>query len=497
MTQIGTIVILAAGQGTRMKSKKAKVLHSFAGRTLLSHAIHTAMELQPQRICLVVRHQAEAVTAEAKSVYPQIVIAQQDEVPGTGRAVWCALQQLYKEVGPDLGNIIVTSADVPLLESSTILQLAETQVDEGAAMCLLTTEIDNPFGYGRIQRVAGQVAGIVEERDATYAQKQIKEVNAGIYAFDAAFLARALPTLETNNDQGEIYLTDTIKLVRSEGLRVSSVLLADTVQAEGCNDRAQLADLRAEYNRRRTRHWMMQGVTIIDPQSTWIDADVEIGADTTLYPNTQLRGNTSIGEDCRIGPDSTLIDMQIGDGAEVFRVHGLSSRIGDRAKVGPFTYLRPGTILSEDTKVGGFCETKNIRVGAGSKIPHLSYVGDATIGEQTNIGAATIFANYDGVNKHHTNVGSYCRTGSNNVFVAPINIGDGVYTGGGTIVRQDIPSGSLAVNDMKMRLLPGWVEKHRPDTDAAKAARGAFGTKQGEDLAPGDANGIDPGEDAN
>ncbi|MCI6584776.1 MAG: bifunctional UDP-N-acetylglucosamine diphosphorylase/glucosamine-1-phosphate N-acetyltransferase GlmU [Mobiluncus porci] len=485
MTQVSTIVILAAGQGTRMKSKKAKVLHSFAGRTLLSHAIHTALEVEPERIVLVVRHQRDAVAEEAKIVYPDIIIADQDEVPGTGRAVWCALEKL-KEIGEgQTGTLVVTSADVPLMESSTILSLAETREDEGSALCLLTTEIRNPFGYGRIQRVAGQVAGIIEERDATYAQKQIKEVNAGIYAFDAEFLATALPELSADNSQGEIYLTDTIKVARNQGRKVSSVLLADTAQAEGCNDRAQLAELRAEYNRRRTRYWMLQGVTIIDPTSTWIDADVTIGMDTTIYPNTQLRRNTVIGEDCRIGPDSTLIDVTVGDGAEVLRVHGISSSIGPRATIGPFTYLRPGTNLAEETKVGGFCETKNIEVGRGTKIPHLSYVGDATIGEGTNIGAATIFANYDGVHKHHSNVGSYCRTGADNIFIAPVNIGDGVYTGGGTIVRHDIPSGALAVNQFDMRIIPDWVVKHRPDTDAARAAQGEFKTTDTENSGTG------------
>lgn len=476
MTQISTIVILAAGQGTRMKSKKAKVLHSFAGRTLLSHSIHTALEVNPERIVLVVRHQRDAVAAEAKRVYPDIIIADQDEVPGTGRAVWCALEKLRELEQGQQGTLVVTSADVPLMESSTILSLAETREDEGSALCLLTTKIDNPFGYGRIQRIAGQVAGIVEESDATYAQRQIKEVNAGIYAFDVEFLTSALPKLSADNAQGEIYLTDTLKAAREAGRKVSSVLLADTAQAEGCNDRAQLAELRAEYNRRRTRYWMLHGVTIIDPSSTWIDADVTVGMDTTIYPNTQLRKNTVIGEDCRIGPDSTLIDVTVGDGAEVFRVHGISAEIGSKATIGPFTYLRPGTRLGPETKVGGFCETKNIEVGRGTKIPHLSYVGDATIGEGTNIGAATIFANYDGVNKHHSTVGSYCRTGADNIFIAPVHIGDGVYTGGGTIVRHDIPTGALAVNQFDMRIIPDWVASHRPDTDAARAAAGEIGT---------------------
>lgn len=459
-----------------MKSKKAKVLHSFAGRTLLSHAIHTAQEIKPERIVLVVRHQRDAVAAEAKQVCPDIIIADQDEIPGTGRAVWCALQKLEKIGQGQEGTLVVTSADVPLMESSTVLSLAETCEDEGSALCLLTTKIANPFGYGRIQRIAGQVAGIVEEKDATYAQKQIKEVNAGIYAFDTEFLAEALPKLSASNNQGEIYLTDTLKVARENGRRVSSVVLADTAQAEGCNDRAQLAQLRAEYNRRRTRYWMLHGVTIIDPASTWIDADASIGMDTTIYPNTQLRKNTVIGEDCRIGPDSTLIDVSVGDGAEVCRVHAISAEIGDRANIGPFTYLRPGTRLGPETKVGGFCETKNIEVGRGTKIPHLSYVGDATIGEATNIGAATIFANYDGVNKHHSTVGSYCRTGADNVFIAPVHIGDGVYTGGGTIVRHDIPAGALAVNQLDMRIIPDWVVEHRPDTDAARAVTGKIGT---------------------
>lgn len=459
-----------------MKSKKAKVLHSFAGRTLLSHAIHTALEVEPERIVLVVRHDREAVAAEAKRVDPEIIIADQDEIPGTGRAVWCAMKKL-EEIGQGKqGTLVVTSADVPLMESSTILSLVETREDESSALCLLTTEVDNPFGYGRIQRIAGQVAGIVEEKDATYAQRQIKEVNAGIYAFDVEFLAEVLPKLSDNNSQGEIYLTDTLKIARETGRKVSSVLLADTAQAKGCNDRAQLAELRAEYNRRRTRYWMLQGVTIIDPNSTWIDADVTVGMDTTIYPNTQLRHGTVIGEDCRIGPDSTLMDVTVGDGAEVCRVHGISSTIGAKANVGPFTYLRPGTHLGPETKVGGFCETKNIEVGRGTKIPHLSYVGDATIGEKTNIGAASIFANYDGVNKHHSTVGSYCRTGANNVFIAPVHVGDGVYTGGGTIVRHDIPSGALAVNQLEMRVIPDWVVNHRPGTEAAQAAKGEIGT---------------------
>lgn len=379
MTKIGSIVILAAGQGTRMKSKKAKVLHSFAGRTLLSHAIHTAIEANPERIVLVVRHQAEAVAAEAKRVYPDIVIAHQDEVPGTGRAVWCALQKL-QELGDNSGTLVVTSADVPLMEASTIQSLAETRQDEASALCLLTTEISNPFGYGRIQRIAGQVAGIVEERDATYAQKQIKEVNAGIYAFDFSFLEETLPQLSGDNAQGEIYLTDTIKVAHANGRKVSSVLLADTAQAEGCNDRAQLAELRAEYNRRRTRYWMLHGVTINDPSTTWIDADVTIGPDTTLYPNTQLRGTTTVGEDCRIGPDSTLIDVQIADAAEVFRVHGISAKIGSRTFVGPFTSLLPGSVIADGAHVGAFCEIKDVEVKAGTKIPHLAFVGKAKVG---------------------------------------------------------------------------------------------------------------------
>lgn len=466
------LIVLAAGQGTRMHSKKAKVLHSFAGRTLLSHCLNTAMEVGPDHLVLVVRHQREAVAEEARKVCPSVIIADQDDIPGTGRAVWCGLQALEQAVGGVPGTVVVTAADVPLLEESTIHALIAEKEKDDAAVALLTTEVENPFGYGRIQRVAGMVASIVEERDATYAQKQIKEINAGIYAFDGEFLKNTLPGLSANNDQGEIYLTDTIAAARQQGRRVASHLLYDTLQAEGCNDRAQLAQLRAEYNRRRTRYWMLRGVTIIDPFTTWIDADVNIGPDTTIYPNTQLRGNTTIGEDCRIGPDSTLIDMNIEDACEVVRVHGISSHLHRGCNVGPFTYLRPGTELGENGKIGGFCETKNAQIGIGTKVPHLSYVGDATIGDYTNIGAATIFANYDGVNKHHTTVGSYCRTASDNVFVAPVNIGDGVYTGAGTIVREDIPDGALAVNDMKQRTIPGWVAEHRPGTDAARAAQG-------------------------
>lgn len=467
------VIVLAAGQGTRMKSKKAKVLHSFAGRTLLAHCLHTAMDTDAEHIVLVVRHQRDAVVAEAEKVCPGIIIADQDEVPGTGRAVWCGLQALQQATGSTSGTVVVTSADVPLLEESTIAALVAGKNEEDAAVCLLTTEVEVPFGYGRIQRVAGMVASIVEEKDATYAQKQIKEINAGIYAFDGDFLAATLPTLSNNNAQGEIYLTDTIKAAREQGRRVASFLQSDTRQAEGCNDRAQLAALRAEYNWRRCRYWMLQGVTIVDPTSTWIDAEVTIGMDTTLLPNTQLCGNTVIGEDCRIGPDSTLTDVQVADGAQVFRVHATEAEIGPGATVGPFTYLRPGTKLGPESKVGGFCETKNIELGRGSKVPHLSYVGDATIGEYSNIGAATIFANYDGVNKHRSTVGSYCRTGSDNIFVAPVNIGDGVYTGAGTVVRNDIPAGALSVNDTRQRIIENWVVENRAGTPAAQAAQAA------------------------
>jgi bifunctional UDP-N-acetylglucosamine pyrophosphorylase/glucosamine-1-phosphate N-acetyltransferase len=317
------------------------------------------------------------------------------------------------------------------------------------------------------------VLGIVEHKDADAAQRAITEINSGIYAFDLPVLRAALARIGTDHAQGEKYLTDVLAIARADGGTVRAASTTDRWLVEGVNDRVQLARLGAEMRRRILEKHMRAGVTIEDPGTTWIDADVSIGQDTVIHPGVQLQGLTDVGSEAEIGPDSTLKDTEIGDRARVVRTHALLAVIGEGASVGPFTYLRPGTELGKDGKIGGFCETKNARLDEGAKVPHLSYVGDAEIGAGTNIGAATIFANYDGVNKHRTSVGSQVRVGSNNTLVAPVSIGDGAATGANTTVLADVPAGALAVNDTHLRIMEGWTERRRPGTAAAEAAQAA------------------------
>ncbi|HOI04769.1 MAG TPA: bifunctional UDP-N-acetylglucosamine diphosphorylase/glucosamine-1-phosphate N-acetyltransferase GlmU, partial [Dermatophilaceae bacterium] len=326
----------------------------------------------------------------------------------------------------------------------------------------------------RIVRDAdGGVARIVEQKDATDDERAITEVNSGIYAFEATLLTQALAGLGTDNAQGEKYLTDVVGIARAQGRAVAAYVLADVWQTEGVNDKIQLARLGAELNRRTVEAAMREGAIIRDPATTWIDADVSIGRDTVIEPNVQLRGATTIGADCLIGPDTTLVDMEVGDGATVCRTQGSLSVVGPGATVGPWAYLRPGTELGAEAKIGTFVETKNANIGAGSKIPHLSYVGDATIGTGTNIGASSVFVNFDGVAKHRTTVGDHCRMGSDTMYVAPVTIGDGAYSGAGTVIRSDVPPGALVLTDAPQRVIEGWVAEHRPDTEAARAAAAA------------------------
>ena len=465
------VIVLAAGEGTRMKSATPKVLHAIGGRTLLGHAIVAARGVDPQHLAIVVRHGRDLVVTHIAGLDADAVIADQDDVMGTGRATECGLDALPADLE---GTVLVTSGDVPLLTAETLRGLFGAHAASGSVATVITATLPDPSGYGRIVRADdGSVAGIVEHKDATAAQLEITEINAGIYAFDAEVLRKALAQVGTDNAQGEKYLTDVVGIARAEGLRVSAHLVEDVWQTEGVNDRVQLARLGGELNRRIVEHWMRAGVTVVDPATTWIDADVTLGRDVTIHPQTQIHGASTIGDDVVIGPDTTLTDVEIGNGASVIRTHGFSAVIGAGALVGPFSYLRPGTVLGAKGKIGTFVETKNAQIGAGSKVPHLTYVGDATIGEHSNIGASSVFVNYDGVNKSHTTIGSHCRTGSDNMFVAPVTVGDGAYTGAGTVVRRDVPPGALAVNVAPQRNLLGWVQKKRPGTASAQAAAAA------------------------
>ena len=465
------VIVLAAGEGTRMKSAMPKVLHTIGGRSLVHHAIAAARGIDPIHLEIVVRHERDLVAAHIAECDPDCLIADQDEIKGTGRAVECGLAALPAEL---TGTIVVTYGDVPLLTSETLREVLAAHEGASVAVTVVTSHIPDPTGYGRIVRDAdGSVARIVEQKDATDDERAITEVNSGIYAFEATLLTQALAGLGTDNAQGEKYLTDVVGIARAQGRAVAAYVLADVWQTEGVNDKIQLARLGAELNRRTVEAAMREGAIIRDPATTWIDTDVSIGRDTVIEPNVQLRGATTIGADCLIGPDTTLVDMEVGDGATVCRTQGSLSVVGPGATVGPWAYLRPGTELGAEAKIGTFVETKNANIGAGSKIPHLSYVGDATIGTGTNIGASSVFVNFDGVSKHRTTVGDHCRMGSDTMYVAPVTIGDGAYSGAGTVIRSDVPPGALVLTDAPQRVIEGWVAEHRPDTEAARAAAAA------------------------
>lgn len=477
------VVVLAAGEGTRMRSRTPKVLHEIGGRSLLGHALAAAAALEPDHLVTVVRHCRDQVAAHAveaaTALGAKVVVADQDEIKGTGRAVGCGLADLARLTGVAAADhpgrtVVVTYGDVPLLRADTVAALVDLREREGAAAVVLTAVVPDPSGYGRILRDAdGDVLGIVEHKDADEAQRAIDEVNSGIYAFDAAVLADALGRLSTDNAQGEQYLTDVLGIARADGLRVLAHPTADLWQVEGVNDRVQLAALGAELNRRVVREWMLAGVTVVDPGSTWIDVQVRLDADVTLLPGVQLLGATTVAAGATIGPDSTLRDTIVGEDATVVRSHALGGVIGARASVGPFSYVRPGTRLGESGKIGGFVETKNAVIGAGSKVPHLSYVGDAEIGEGSNIGAATVFVNYDGVAKHRTTVGDQVRIGSDTMLVAPVTIGDGAYTAAGSVITEDVPPGAMGVGRARQRVIEGWTERRRAGSPAAEAARAA------------------------
>lgn len=454
-----------------MKSRTPKILHPLGGVSMIGHALSTARALNPKHLVAVVRHQREKVADHIASHDPAVLLADQDEVPGTGRAVECGLEALDAAGTPAVsGTVVVTYGDVPLLSAQLLTQLVEAHQSQGNAVTVLSAQLDDATGYGRILREGEEVVGIVEHKDADETQRAITEINSGIYAFDAATLTAALSELSTDNAQGEKYLTDVLSIARAQGGRVSTLTTEDRWQVEGANDRVQLQALGAELNRRIITDHMRAGTTVVDPATTWIDATVTLEEDTTLLPGTQLHGHSHIGRDAVVGPDSTLTDVHIGEGAQVTRTHGSGARIGPGSVVGPFTYLRPGTVLGAEGKIGAFYETKNVTIGRGSKLSHLGYAGDATIGEDTNIGCGNITANYDGQNKHRTVIGSHVRTSSNTVFVAPVEVGDGAYTAAGAVVRKDVPPGALGLSVAPQRNSEGWVETKRPGSPAAEAA---------------------------
>ena len=465
MTSPATIIVLAAGAGTRMKSNLPKVLHSVLGRTLVGHVLAATEPLSATNTVVVVGHGRELVEAELAHINPQARIAVQEQQNGTGHAVKVALEQLGGKVS---GTVVVLAGDTPLLTSEDLTRLIAEH--EGAAATILTAQLENPFGYGRIIRATdGSVNAIVEERDASDSQREIDEVNSGVYAFDGDLLTSALEKVGSSNDQGEQYLTDVISILREQNHTVRAVVTHEE-NILGVNDRRQLAEAGYVLQERINSAWMLAGVTMVDPDSTFIDATVSLEPDVKLLPNVMLTGTTSIACCAQIGPDTSLADTTVGENASVIRTTAVGATIGAAATVGPYTYLRPGTVLGEDAKAGGFVEMKNATLEKGAKVPHLSYVGDAHIGEGTNIGAATVFVNYDGVEKHSTTIGKHVRVGSDSMLVAPITIGDGAYTAAGSVITEDVPPGAMAVARAKQRNILDWVLRKRPGSKSAEAA---------------------------
>jgi bifunctional UDP-N-acetylglucosamine pyrophosphorylase/glucosamine-1-phosphate N-acetyltransferase len=462
-----------------MKSAIPKVLHAISGRSLVGHAVAAARGLDPEHLVVVVGHAREQVAAHIAGIDPDARTAVQHEQNGTGHAVRMGLEELAAQGVALDGTVVITCGDTPLLTADTLRDLVATHQADGNAVTVLSAEVPDPTGYGRIVRKTedGSVLAIVEQKDATDEQRVIAEINSGVFAFDAKLLGDALGKVTTDNAQGEEYLTDTLSILRQAGHRVGAAMAADHREIAGINNRVQLAEARRVLNNRLLEQAMLAGATIVDPASTWIDVTVAFEPDTVVLPNTQLYGSTTLAAGAEVGPNCTLTDTAVGAGARVSNTVADSAEIGEAASVGPYAYLRPGAKLGPKSKVGTYVEVKNSAIGEGTKVPHLSYVGDATIGEHTNIGAASVFVNYDGETKHHTTVGSYCKTGSDNMFVAPVTVGDGAYTAAGSVITKDVPAGALAVARGQQRNIEGWVARKRPGSAAAQAAERAAGAE--------------------
>ncbi len=453
------VVVLAAGEGTRMRSATVpKVLHTLCGRSMLGHVVRAARALDPEHLVVVVGHAREQVTSALAQLDAAARAVVQEQQRGTGHAVRVALDAL----GPLAGTVVVVPGDAPLLTAQTLRALVQHHVEERASTTLLTAVLDDPTGYGRVVRdAAGAVTAVVEHKDADEATRAVHEVATSVYAFDAAALVDALGAVTTDNAQGEEYLTDVVGLHRTAGRGVAASVAALPGETMGVNDRVQLSQATRLLRDRLVERHQRAGVTVVDPQTTWLDVDVELSPDVVLHPGCQLHGDTRVAAGAVVGPDTTLTDCEVGEGARIVRTHATGATIGAGAEVGPFTYLRPGTRLGGSTKAGAFVEIKASEVGEGSKVPHLSYVGDATIGTGSNIGAATVFVNYDGRTKHRTTVGDGVRIGSDTMLVAPLTVGDGAYTAAGSVITQDVPPGSLGVGRARQRNIEGWVARMR------------------------------------
>ena len=451
-----SVVVLAAGEGKRFRSALPKSLHPLAGRPLLWHVLAAAAPLKAGRTVVVVGVAAEEVTAAAERFdLGPLRFAVQPEPRGTGDALATALPQLPRD-----GQVLVLYGDTPLVTTALLERMLDRHRSAQAAATLLTCELDDPSGYGRVLRDAnGAVTGVVEHRDATPEQLAVREVNAGFYVFDRRVLG-GLAELGSDNDQGERYLPDLVPpVLRGGGLVATCQGPAE--QVGGVNDRAELAAAGAVLRRRLLERLMRAGVTVVDPATTFVDVDVEVGADTVLEPLTFLEAGTRVGARCRLGPNARLVGCTVDEEATVTQSLAVQARIGRGAAVGPFAYLRPGAELGPSSKVGTFVEVKQSSVGEGSKVPHLTYVGDADIGAGVNVGAGTVFVNYDGTDKHRTSVGDGAFIGSDTMLVAPLTVGDGAQTAAGSTITKDVPPDALAIERSEQRTIQGWAARRR------------------------------------
>ena len=448
-------VILAAGKGTRMKSALPKVLHAVGGKSMLRHVMTAAEQAGAKRMLVVVGFGGDKVQAEIGAAAEFVLQAEQ---LGTGHA----MMQVQPVLAGFSGTILLLCGDTPLLTGQALLDLVAAHQQSGAAATVLTAKPADATGYGRILRdESGQVLGIVEQKDATAEQKQIGEINTGIYCFEAAPLFAALAGLTCNNAQKEYYLTDVLAILAQAGQQVGAVEVADFQETLGINSRLQLAEAEKILRQRKLVELMDSGVTVMDPASTFVDASVSVGEDTVLYPFTWLEGETTIGRDCRIGPNSRISDSQLGDAVTLHFSYAHECKIAGGVSVGPYVHLRPDTELSAGVKVGNFVEIKNSRVGVGSKLPHLSYIGDTDIGSGVNIGSGTITVNYDGKKKHRTHIGDDAFIGCNTNLVAPVSVGAGAYIAAGSTITKDVPDGALGVGRARQSNIAGWAEKKK------------------------------------
>lgn len=475
MPSPAAVIVLAAGEGTRMKSDTPKVLHHICGRSLVGHVVAVAQSLDAGKVVVVLGHQRDRVAEHLAESFPDVITTVQEQQNGTGHAVRVTLEQLADRGDPlPAGPVVVVSGDSPLLSTATLQMLLTEHSAAGAAVTVLSAVLDDPTGYGRIVRDdAGLVTAIVEQKDAGHAERSIHEVNSGMYVFDSGFLSDGVARLTTDNAQGEEYLTDLVGLARDSGRVVAALASPDPDDTLGVNDRAQLAAAESIMRQRINLRWMAAGVTMRDPATTYIDVSVDLEPDCVLEPGVILRGATSIAGGCQIGPDSTLIDTVVAAGARVNRSHTELADIGPDATVGPFTYLRPAAELARGAKAGAFVEIKKAVLGEGAKVPHLTYVGDADIGPGANIGASSVFVNYDGVTKSRTSVGRDARVGSDTMLVAPVSVGDGAYTAAGSVIVDDVPPGALGIGRSRQRNVEGWVAANRAGTRSAEAAESA------------------------